>query len=274
MAGITRGTEMATSFDGERKDLSRLANAACVPLFIGDYFGIQGRGPAMLSASGTLVQFHGRLFVITCEHVRKEAYARKGWTPSIAVGRAIINLSSWAEEGLIPALREVRIPAGPRDVSIAELPMHYLGILGRDKPKAPIDLDKFRATPWDQVKYCLAVGFPMKLKQGKEDLLLSPMLEVCAELDSKPKPDEEFITLHSALESPVPKGFSGVSGGPIFALTSELPPYPVGMIFEGHPSGEDGDRDRSQAFFTDNDVFIRGLVLTPQTFETWLANAV
>lgn len=132
---------MTTQCEGRREDLSRLVNAACVPIFIGNYFAIDGRGPLNLSATGTLVRFEDRLFVVTCEHVRKKAYAAEGDTASVAVGRAIINLSSWVPDSsmtkaeLVPALRQLKTGGSDPDVSIAELPMHYLDLISRQKEK-------------------------------------------------------------------------------------------------------------------------------------------
>ena len=266
---------MATHCDGDRAELSRLANAACVPLFIGNYFAADGRTPDTPSATATLVRFKGRLFVVTCEHVRKTAYAAPGQTASVGVGRTIINLSSWGADSstgqaqLIPALRQLRLESN-RDLSIAAVPAHYLDLLNRYKTKVPIDLDRHQAPDWSRVKFGLAVGFPNRLKAADGDALLSKMIEVTAELNSTPGPNDAFVTLHSEASAPSEYGLSGISGGPIFALTDQLPPLPIGIVFEGHPSGEDTDRDASQAFLNENDLFIRGLVLTPATFATWL----
>lgn len=49
---------------------------------------------------------------------------------------------------------------------------------------------------------------------------------------------------------------------------------PIAIIFEGHPGSGRGDAaenvDLAAAFLTDRDIFFRGLVLTPETFDQWL----
>lgn len=98
------------------------------------------------------------------------------------------------------------------------------------------------------------------------------MIEVIAELACTVSARSTSIVMQSQLDRPSDWGFSGMSGGPMFALGQNDQPCPVGIVFEGYPSGEDGGRSKD-AFLGDHDVLIRGHLLTPDIFGTWLRAA-
>jgi len=151
------------------------------------------------------------------------------------------------------------------------MPDHLVKILGRDKPKVPIDLDGYEEPRWDHIKFCLAAGFPDRAKSDGDSVVSSPMVEAVAELASAIDPTNASFALQSELETPSPYGFSGMSGGPIFAIWDEEPPVPIGIVFEGYPSGQEVGAS-ADAFLGDRDILIRGHLLTPQTFAGWLRN--
>ena len=96
------------------------------------------------------------------------------------------------------------------------------------------------------------------------------MVEVVAHLSSNLNASEDRFTIQSKLREPSKYMLSGISGGPVFAFQSKGRIVPIGIVFEGHPSGEaDGD-DRPLGFLTENDIMVRGLVLTPEKFAYWL----
>lgn len=107
---------------------------------------------------------------------------------------------------------------------------------------------------------------------------------VVAEVASQLGRTEHSITLSSTLDKPHGYYFSGMSGGPVYAVegpqqrtVEDGDLLPVGLIFEGFPSSgrpeSQGTRDAASAFLTDNDLFFRALTLTPEYFDEWLAKA-
>ena len=75
--------------------------------------------------------------------------------------------------------------------------------------------------------------------------------------------------------------FSGMSGGAVYAIEAserheveddEL--FPVGIVYEGSPSThrmrEQEGEQAAAAIFSDRDIFVRALKLTPDIFDDWL----
>lgn len=77
------------------------------------------------------------------------------------------------------------------------------------------------------------------------------------------------------MEEPNQFFFSGVSGGPIF-LSNAKNIWPVGIIYEGQP-GNSADfeelKSKEEAFFTKEDLLIKGVTLNPEVFSDWLSRA-
>ncbi|HEX7851001.1 MAG TPA: hypothetical protein VF485_14825 [Sphingomonas sp.] len=220
------------------------------------------------SATATFVRFENRIFVVTCLHVKQIAFKGRGSTARLHAGRAVIELAHWTTKGVrVPSLRDVDRDTAI-DVSLCELPVYLLELLSRDKVKRPIDLDNFTAPDWPIIRYCLAAGFPDRAKSEDGAILTSPMVEAVAELASKVDSASTSFVLQSKLKTAPKWTFSGMSGGPIFALGANTP-QPVGIIFEGYPSGEEANRP-SDAFLCERDILIRGQMLTPDIFRSWL----
>lgn len=172
------------------------------------------------------------------------------------------------------------------DIAIAPLSPGYWTLLQEQKNKTFIDLDQWRNPDWSKVKYGLAVGYPnehkIRVKVGDEEKVGVYLLKVVASLSSDIEPNSLYITLSEELPEPPDYFFSGMSGGVIYAVEGDLGEeiteealLPAGIIFSGHPSSGRGDTelDSTEAFLTPNHVCIRGLLLTPQTFQAWLDDA-
>lgn len=254
----------------ERAEVSKAVNATCAPVFIGNYFLADGHNSGTQSATATFVRLEGVTYVVTCRHVKSLAFATPGWTARLHAHPAIISLSNWSSVGLIPTLRDV--DESHADISVCALPDHLMEQLARNKPKAPIDLDRYEPPKWDRITYCLAAGFPDRAKSHTDLHVASPMVEVIAHLASSISPSSTSFALQSELEEPTPYKLSGMSGGPIFAVNEDEEIQPIGIVFEGHPSGEDGISS-TDSFLTDLDILVRGHVLTPETFAGWLSSA-
>ena len=138
------------------------------------------------------------------------------------------------------------------------------------------------------MKYCLAAGYPDEhkgkvLSEGGEKVG-NQLVVVVAEVSSRLARSERLIALSSTLDKAHCYYFSGMSGGPVYAVEGheqrevedeEL--FPIGIIFQGYPSSGRLDvqsgTDAASAFLTDKDLFFRALMLTPELFDEWLQKA-
>ena len=128
------------------------------------------------------------------------------------------------------------------------------------------------------MRYCLATGYQDEGKytissEGAEKVAV-PFLNVVSELCSAPDQDTTSITLMSELDSPHDYGFSGMSGGAVYAMEgnerSEVEDeelLPIGIVYEGSPSNSQPKEQAAGAIFTDRDIMIRALLLTPKIFD-------
>ena len=250
---------------------SKLINQTCAPLFIGDALLADGHTATTSSATATFVRFQGKTYAVTCRHVRKDASAVTGWSARLHAGVAVIPLANWSSAGLTSILRDAADESGV-DISLCRNPDHLFDVVSQAKPKTPIDLDTYEEPNWGEISFCLAAGFPDRIKTEQGGSVFSTMAEVVAEVTSNLLPSSETFVLHSNLGEPSPVGLSGMSGGPIFALREEGSPLPLGILFQGRPSGEVTDVPPG-AFLTDADISIRGCLLSPTVFARWLQGA-
>lgn len=123
------------------KDRSKLVSATCVPLFMGSILA-DGHGAQTTSATATFVKFRGQTYIVTCRHVKQIAFGNEGWTARLHAHPAVIELAHWARAGRQPTLRDAGASEAI-DISLCALPGHMMEMLAKDKPKAPIDLDRF-----------------------------------------------------------------------------------------------------------------------------------
>jgi len=266
------------------------------PAWLQDHFLGTGHDEKTRNATFTFIKRSGRHYAVTCRHV-VDSLANTAVLPSVKnptialhVGRAILNLSYFTAQGLVLGVHSPKAESkrDEVDVAIAALDGGYWHMLTKDKNKVAIDLDTWREPDWNAVKYCLAVGYPDEHKDRVDadagPSVASNFAVVCAEATSKLGRNERLIVLSSYLEKPHGYYFSGMSGGPIYAIEGpeqrevedeEL--FPVGIVFEGFPgSGRTdvhGNSDAMATFLTDRDLFFRALTLTPEIFDEWLRKA-
>jgi hypothetical protein len=157
---------------------------------------------------------------------------------------------------------------GKKDIAILPLPEHLWNFYGARKAKKPLNLDAWREPPWADIKWCAVAGYPTLHKQVRGDQLVSPMVVSIVETAGGINPESASFTLSSQLTGPSQYYFSGVSGGPIFGVTDDEI-WPVGIVYEGHPSRPESSRP-AEAFLGPSDLFFRGLLLTPSIFRTWI----
>ena len=212
---------------------------------------------------------------MTCRHVHDAVDKVADQIAYLRAGRSVLRLAGWTSIGLQSALVDVRHDLGDdTDISFCKLPEFYWTLLTEQAGRASIDLDSYQPPTWRAVRFCLAAGFPTGHKSTVGNNVAAPMIEVIAEVASDLSDQRQRFVLHSQLDERNRFGFSGMSGGPIFALDDEGDPTPLGIVYRGHPSGAaHSAEDTSARFLDENDVLIRGLLLTPTTFNSWLVKA-
>jgi hypothetical protein len=262
------------------------------PAWLQDYFLGTGHDESTNSATFTFIKRSGRIYAVTCGHVldgladEKVVPGARNPTLALHLDHAALNLSYFVAVGKIEHTVKAPEAEGTHrdvDIAIARLSDNYWALLQEKKDKVPIDLDTWKEPAWDKVSYCLAAGYPDEHKSRVEDDRLgkvsAPFACVCVEVASPLARSRPMITLSSQLEEHHGYFFSGMSGGPVYAIEGDLNEaedrdfFHVGIIFEGFPSSgrrEVTDTDASAAFLTDSDLFFRALTLTPEIFDDWL----
>jgi hypothetical protein len=71
------------------------------------------------------------------------------------------------------------------------------------------------------------------------------------------------------MDHPLERYLSGMSGGPIYVIQDDDHLVPAGILFEGWP----GASHQEHAELDMRDLVLRGLTLTPGSFENWLKTA-
>jgi hypothetical protein len=260
------------------------------PAWLQDYFLGTGRSETTVNATFTFVKRKGQVYAVTCGHVvsalRDPALTPGALYPTLAIGMdwGVINLSHFAEEGqLTPALVKLEEKNGiaPVDIAFARIDSSWPLIAKKDK--APIDLDAWRQPDWTKVRFCVAAGYPnngkRRVVKGGVDRTSVKFFQVVAELASSPLGTAPTFALSSKLEAPHNHFFSGMSGGPVYAVAErqsasvdETDLLPAGIVFQGYPAKPDppGTQGTETPFLTDSDIFFRVLSLTPDSFDEWV----
>ena len=263
------------------------------PLWIQHHFLATGHDENTPNATATFVKRRGRHYLVTCGHVlqsvtrRRDAEGETQLTMALQVDRGHLNLSSVGPEGVVLSVRSpaAALHSTPVDVALASLEPSYWSLLSGRKRKTAIDLDFWQAPDWSVVQKCLAVGYENEGKttiqsEGSE-MVATRLLNVVADVCSMPADGTTRFDLMSELDRAHGYAFSGMSGGAVYAIEGsdrsefeddEL--FPVGIVYEGCPSThrarKPGVEDAGRPIFSERDVFIRALMLTPRIFDDWL----
>lgn len=267
------------------------------PAWLQDRFLATGHDEATSSATFTFVKRKGKIYAVTCGHVLEalgnSQIVQGAPHPTLAliVDRAILNLSTFNATGqLVNSFMKPESAANEPDIdiAIAHLSDGDWSLLSKRKNKQAIDLDAWREPKWASVKYCIAAGYPnehktMVVADGGEKVV-NQLHCVVAEVGSSLGRARSLIALSSALGETHQYYFSGMSGGPIYAIegpdklqAEDDDLLPIGIIFEGYPSSKrtpdrNGVAD-DPSYLTNRDLFFRGLTLTPEIFDDWLNKA-
>lgn len=264
------------------------------PLWIQDHFLAGGHDENTPNATATFVKRKGRHYLVTCRHVleivskRRTAGGERQLTMALEIDGTVLNLSRVSAQGVVLNVRtpEARMHSERADIALAPLDESNWKRLSERKNKEAIDLDSWREPNWSVVRHCLAVGYENEGKEavrsGGSEKVATRMLETMAELASPvPGRDTSRFALSSALPSPHGYGFSGMSGGAVYAIeesdagmTDDESLVPIGIVYEGFPGStrEGGSNEESSmgTIFSDRDIFIHALTLMPDTFDDWL----
>lgn len=263
------------------------------PAWLHDHHLATGHTENTNSATFTFIKRNERIYAVTCGHVvdqlRNPGSLPGAHLPTLAlqIDRSVLNLSRVTGVGHVTPITlaaEKNEDHREVDIAIAPLPENFWSLLTERKNKTAIDLDAWREPRWQEVRMCVAAGYPNEHKKQVEvegrDMVSAGFLCARAEVSSELGRDQKFITLSSRLDKPHSYYFSGMSGGPVYAFESDADPaadedlFPIGIIFEGYPSsgrgGTQTDEEPAAAFLTDRDIFFRALTLTPESFDYWL----
>ena len=270
------------------------------PVWLQDRFLFTGRDETTRNATVTFVKRRGCHYAVTCRHVL-EAVTEPETVPgaplptmALEVDRVVLNFSFLTMEGIKSTFRapEPEIQSTPDDIALAKLSDFHWELLSSRKNKVTIDLDSWWEPNWSDVQSCLTVGYADEhkekttLEDGSEKLA-TRFLKVVTKLDTTLELNEPKFSLYSRLDDPPVSGFSGMSGGPLYAIEESKikgdprfpigeddPRFPIGIVFEGSPStiksAEQSHESTTQGFLDKRDILLRVLTLTPETFDEWL----
>jgi hypothetical protein len=253
-----------------------------------------GHDAGTRSGTATFVVRHGQPYVITCRHIMegikdpKMTPGAKFPTLALSIGRSALNLGQMGPNGVELAMRAPKADRKEDEIDIAIAPLlgSYWPLLTSNKNKSAIDLDAWREPDWSNLIWGIAAGYPDEHKVNVTsdglDQAGNQLINAVAKISSSPSAASRTITLNSLLDKPHSWYFSGLSGGPLYAVEGELEGetvedtdlIPVGIVFEGYPSSGRPDvmqgRDTGSAFLKAEDLFFRALTLTPDFFDEWL----
>jgi hypothetical protein len=208
---------------------------------------------------------------------RREANVMPFATLMLGFDKTFIPLSFFTAEGLQDSL--LIVP--PRDESehymdlaIADVTTLWPRISEEAKKQAiDMDADKWREPRWARAEMLAAAGYPEMGKRNAivngKDRVIGTSALILAEKSGDVARDQRIVLMRSRLAKPHDWFFSGISGGPMYAVQDDLL-IPLGITFEGWPQTKD---DKPHSGLTELDIMVRGLTLTPDNFKRWLLRA-
>lgn len=272
---------------------SDLPSTHTIQLWVQDAFGRVLREYIPQNATGTFIKRRGRKYIVTAGHVANAVHAQRAGqsraaTIAMRCNTTILNLATIPSGSIRHSLRSAAVDNAESfpDVAVAPLNDFFQTVLFEQSHKVPIDLDAWSEPHWPSVQYCLVAGYPDEHKEwtqvgkssGIKSLFVTPIVELASTLD----PGRPTFTLMNTMKAPHGYHFSGMSGGPVYAIDpdehadSTMNLTAIGIVFEGHPGSrrpDDLNASGCPGFLTDHDVFFRVMTLTPTHFDGWLRNA-
>lgn len=260
---------------------AKLARANTDPLFILDSIPHLFGGHDDQSPNGTVtfVRRLGRIYAVTAAHVVTDGIEEAksdvpNPLPHLISGRHVMPIGKVGRENqLESAFAQPRAPwpePSDPDIAIAVLKDAYWTELSSNKGKLFIDLDTWKGPQYTEAKLCMAAGYPTEHKSLADNMVQTGMLQAVAKLQAGS--DATRFIMHSRLDKPHNRFFSGMSGGVVYADQDESDMVPIGIVYEGLPGGSKAWKQRDdQTYFDEYDIVVKGLYLTPEIFDGWLA---
>lgn len=282
--------------NSKERELDATVHTFCAPLYGTGRWMVGGHTEASTSATATFIRHQGRVYAVTCHHVidafRVESIkSGRLLAPSLHLGNTIVQFSESTDRGVEKwSFRSCRDFASPEileceermndfqrknsklpDIAIADITSKWSSISQTGRPLAALDLDEWVAPIWDDVQHVwLAYGFPTDHKTRDKNMVAAPMPRIASEIVSFPGDGKLEFTLCSSLEKEHQWGFSGVSGGPVFAPHKTEDKFAfVGVVFEGAPSCMKVERN-TDAIIQPEDIYIMANYISPDIFKTWI----
>lgn len=154
------------------------------------------------------------------------------------------------------------------DVALARIPWGDWDTLKGNRDRLVyIDFDTLAEPDYGQFASCAAVGFPNKRKADRDGRIRTGLAVAVAGVTRPIGAGDPVFKLHSQLEAPHGQGFSGMSGGVVVGIVNPDDFVPIGIIFQGGPSGEE---EGDGAIAGPHDIFFRCHLLTASIFDRWL----
>ena len=245
--------------------------AYTTPLFIQHQFLASGHDIGTDSATGTFIKFENNIYIVTCDHVLKQANHLERMNLAVVTNRTIFNLSEFQRDGyLMPSFRVPLEPCGMEkiDIGITKISNYMWSMLKNEKGKKSVDLDDWKEPAWSKTTNAKACGWLNGEKDEINEKLAVKGVEILADIASKLSPNERQFTMHSPTDNSENPSLSGVSGG-IIVANQDQEEIPFGVIFEGYPNNNTTS-NLHEAYLKQGDLMIRGHILTPEIFKNWL----
>lgn len=266
--------------DDNTNKISKNLAANCEPLYLSKHFMLDGHSAEKANGTITYIKYKNMLYGVTCAHVYfHQKLGREDEKILTVFGeRLCYQFGTHLECGYVShfkSLRKTHNDTSKPDIAIIRLDSSYKTIHLDRKEKKPIDLDNWTEPEWKGIHMAMACGFPTEHKINDGQYVSAKFVQATIETTSPFSPEKESFLLHSTLDEENSIFFRGMSGGAIYYVNEKNNETTlIGILFEGFPSRSDEWKDRpEESFLTKNDIQIRGYILTPTIFASWLREA-
>ena len=257
----------------------------CLPVFFHSYFLRDGHTEEAENATLTFIKYENRMYAVTCKHIihhlnsKRDELEDQWYTLSLSLDRVFLQLSDIDHSE--PTKRKDIFRKLKRsfngeevDIVIAPIDSHW-GLIESKKNKRAIDLDNWSEPNWKEFKMGTAFGYPTEHKEKQGNHVAATCINASAEIVSQLNHNSTQLTLFSTLNKPHGYFFSGLSGG-VVILSNEESYVAAGIVYEGQPGSSKDFKEKKfskQAFFSGNDILIKGFIISPGILSGWLQDA-
>ena len=254
----------------------------CLPVFFHSYSLHDGHTEETENATLTFIKYKNRIYAVTCKHIIHHLHSKRKelkdqwYTLSLSLDRVILHLSYIDHSDPTKRkdiFRKLKCNLNGEEVDIVIAPINnHWELIKSKKKKRAIDLDNWNEPNWEEFNMGTAFGYPTEHKEKQGDAVAAPCIKASAEIASKLNKNSTQLTLFSTLKQPHGYFFSGLSGG-VIILSNKESYETAGIVYEGQPSSSKYFKEKEsneQAFFSANDILIKGFIINPNIFSGWL----